>query len=108
MASRSSNVNAHSPRKMHADVGSPSWKRHWNNLKPQHDDPASVPLREENNSEFDSPYLINRARKSRVYFAWRNEIWGIFASLGPGSDQPRFRSHVKSMGDFLPLQITVF
>ena len=47
------------------------------------------------------------ACKSRVYFAWRYKICGIFASLGTGSAQPScFRSHVKSMVDFSLLQIT--
>ena len=49
----------------------------------------------------------NRARKSRVCFAWRYEIHGIITSLGTVRAQPRFRSHVKSMGDFSLLQITV-
>ena len=48
----------------------------------------------------------NRARKSHVYFAWRYEINGIIASFGTVRAQPRFRSHVKSMGDFSVLQIT--
>ena len=49
----------------------------------------------------------NRVCKSHVYFAWHYEIYGIFASLGTGSVQPRFRSHVKSMGDFSLLQVMV-
>ena len=49
----------------------------------------------------------NRARKSRVYLAWRYEIHAIIGSLGTVRAQPRFRSHVKSMGDFRLLQITV-
>ena len=47
-----------------------------------------------------------RARKSRVYLAWRYEIHAIIGSLGTVRAQPRFRSHVKSMGDFRLLQIT--
>ena len=50
-------------------------------------------------------WVCNRARKSRVYFAWRYEICGIFVSLGTLIAQPRFWSHVKSMGDFSLLQI---
>ena len=50
---------------------------------------------------------VNRARKSRVYLAWRYEIHAIIGSLGTVRAQPRFRSHVKSMGDFRLLQITV-
>ena len=50
---------------------------------------------------------VNRARKSRVYLAWRHEIQGIIVSLGTVRAQPHFRSHVKSMGDFRLLQITV-
>ena len=48
-----------------------------------------------------------RARKSRDCLAWRYEIHGIISSLGTVRIQPRFRSHVKSMGDFSLLQITV-
>ena len=48
-----------------------------------------------------------RARKSRVYIAWRYEIHAIIGSLGTVRVQPHFRSHVKSMGDFRLLQITV-
>ena len=48
-----------------------------------------------------------RARKSRVYIAWRYEIHAIIGSLGTVRAQPRFRSHVKSMGDFRLLQLTV-
>ena len=48
-----------------------------------------------------------RARKSRVYIAWRYEIHAIIGSLGTVRAQSRFRSHVKSMGDFRLLQITV-
>ena len=51
--------------------------------------------------------LVNRARKSRVYITWRYEIHAIIGSLGTVRAQPRFRSHVKSMGDFRLLQITV-
>ena len=51
--------------------------------------------------------LTKRARKSRVYLAWRYEIHAIIGSLGTVRAQPRFRSHVKSMGDFRLLQITV-
>ena len=51
--------------------------------------------------------LINMARKSRVYIAWRYEIHAIIGSLGTVRAQPRFRSHVKSMGDVRLLQITV-
>ena len=50
---------------------------------------------------------MNRARKSRVDLARRYEIHGIITSLGTVRAQPRFRSHVKSMGDFRLLQITV-
>ena len=49
----------------------------------------------------------NRARKSRVYILWRYEIHAIIGSLGTVSNQPHFRSHVKSMGDFRLLQITI-
>ena len=49
----------------------------------------------------------NRARKSRDYLASRCEIHAIIGSLGTVRAQPRFRSHVKSMGDFRLLQITV-
>ena len=49
----------------------------------------------------------NRARKSRVYLAWRYEIHAIIGSFGTVRAQPRFRSHVKSMGDFRLLQLTV-
>ena len=52
-------------------------------------------------------FLYNRARKSRVNLAWRYEIHAIIGSLGTVRDQPRFWSHVKSMGDFRLLQITV-
>ena len=52
-------------------------------------------------------FRVNRARKSRVYLAWRYEIHAIIVSLGTVRAQPRFRSHVKSMGDFRLLQITV-
>ena len=50
---------------------------------------------------------VNRARKSRVYNAWCYEIHAIIGSLGTVRAQPRFRSHVKSMGDFRLLQLTV-
>ena len=50
---------------------------------------------------------VNRALKSRDYLAWRCEIHAIIGSLGTVRAQPRFRSHVKSMGDFRLLQITV-
>ena len=49
----------------------------------------------------------NRARKSRVHLAWRYEIHAIIGSLGTVRAQPRFRSNVKSMGEFRLLQITV-
>ena len=51
--------------------------------------------------------VVHRARKSRVYIAWRYEIHAIIGSLGTVRAQPRFWSHVKSMGDFMLLQITV-
>ena len=50
-------------------------------------------------------YTVNRARKSRVCFAWRYEIHGMIASFGTVRAQPRFRSHVKSMGVFSLLQL---
>ena len=50
---------------------------------------------------------VIRARKSRDYLAWRCEIHAIIGSLGTVRAQPRFRSHVKSMGDFRLLQINV-
>ena len=50
---------------------------------------------------------LNRARKSRVYLAWRYEIHDIIVSLGTVRAQPHFRSHVKSMGDFRLTQITI-
>ena len=48
-----------------------------------------------------------RARKSCVNLAWRYEIHAIIGSLGTVRAQPCFQSHVKSMGDFRLLQITV-
>ena len=56
------------------------------------------------NHETCAPY---RARKSRVYIPSRYEIHAIIVSLGTVRAQPRLRSHVKSMGDFRLLQITV-
>ena len=59
-------------------------------------------------SDYLSQNACNRVRKSRVYLAWRYDIHDIIASLGTVlSGQPRFWSHVKSMGDFSLLQLFV-
>ena len=52
--------------------------------------------------------LMNyRPRKSRVYLVWRYQIHAIIASLGTVRALSHFRSHVKSIGDFMLLQIPI-